>query len=381
MDQPLEILGLLALLLAVVGSAYLVFAAARSRALFGPNAPEPLAGAPPVTLLKPLHRDEPGLEAALATAFDQDYPGPVQVVFGLQDPDDPARAVAERLKAANPASDVAIVVDARLHGTNRKVSNLINMSAHATGEVLVLADSDITAPRDHLRRVIAALEKPGVGVVTCAYFGLPRAGLWSKLAAMDLSYRFLPSIAVGVSLGLARPCMGSTIALRRETLARIGGFEALADLLADDYAIGEAVRGQGLASVVAPVLVGHNCAESSLAEVFAHEARWARTVRGVDPAGFAGSVVTHPVPLALIGAIVLGGAWPGLAALVFALICRAWMIRRMEKVTRPIAGAWWLFPARDMLSLIVFVSSFFVRTVHWRGSRFRVDARGGLSGV
>jgi ceramide glucosyltransferase len=367
--------------LACVGSAYLLFAANRARALFGAGAERAAPEAPAVTILKPLHGDEPGLEAALATVFAQDYPGTIQVVFGLQDPADPALAVARRLAEQRPDQDVVIVIDPRVNGANGKISNLINMAREARHSVLVLADSDIAAPPDYLRRVVGALGKPGVGLVTCAYYGLPWAGVWSRLAAMDLSYRFLPSVAVGVSLGLARPSMGSTIALRRETLRRIGGFEAFADLLADDYAMGEAVRQAGEASVVAPVLVAHNCAERSLAEVFAHELRWAKTVRGVDPGGFAGSIVTHAVPLALLGVVLLRAAWLALAALAIALICRLWMIRQVEKVARPVVGAWWLFPARDMFSLIVFVSSFFVRDVRWRGTRFRVDARGGLSGV
>jgi ceramide glucosyltransferase len=198
---------------------------------------------------------------------------------------------------------------------------------------------------------------------------------------MDLSYRFLPSVAVGVSLGLATPCMGSTIALRRDVLREIGGFEAFADLLADDYAVGEAARRAGYRSVVAPVLVAHGCAEQSLGELVAHELRWARTIRGVDPAGYAGSLVTHAAPLALLGGVLLQGAPAALAVLGAALVARLWLLRQVEKVAEPVAGAWWLLPARDMLSLIVFVSSFFVRVVHWRGTRFRVDARGGLSGV
>jgi ceramide glucosyltransferase len=382
-DQLLEIAALVLSCLALVGSAYVVFGGMRARALFAAAAPTAAThgAAPAVTILKPLHRDEPGLEAALATVFDQDYPGEVQVVFGLQDPADPALAVARRLAAAHPGRDVCVVVDSRQHGTNRKVSNLINMAAQARHELIVLADSDIDAPRDWLRRVLAPLGRPEVGVVTCAYYGIGRTGVWSRLAAMDLSYRFLPSVAVGVTLGLARPCMGSTIALRRETLSRIGGFEAFADRLADDYAIGESVRRAGFRSLVAPVLVGHGCAESDLAELVAHELRWARTVRGVDPAGFAGSLVTHPLALALLGVLFMRGAPPALAILAVALICRAWMIRQVEKVAAPIPGAWRLFPARDMLSLIVFVGSFFVRVVHWRGARFRVDARGDLSGV
>lgn len=373
------------LALALVGSAYMLFAGLRVRALFG--RPSPAAGpAAAVTVLKPLHGDEPGLEAALATVFDQDYPGEVQVVFGLQDPADPALAIAERLRAGHAGRDVRVVVDPREHGTNRKVSNLINMAAHARHDLIVLADSDIAAPRDYLRRVVSALVGGGQaagepGVVTCAYYGAGRSGFWSRFAAMDLSYRFLPSVAVGVTLGLARPCMGSTIAVRRQMLNQIGGFEAFADRLADDYAIGEAVRASGRKSALAPVLVAHGCAEASLAELMAHELRWARTVRGVDPAGFAGSIVTYPLPLALIGVLLTEAAPWALAILALALICRAWMIRQVEKVAEPAPGAWWLFPARDMLSLIVFVGSFFVRVVHWRGARFRVDARGDLSGV
>jgi ceramide glucosyltransferase len=380
-DQPLEIAGFLALTLAVVGSGYMAFAAGRTRALFGAKAAIASADAPAVTILKPLHRDEPGLEAALATVFRQDYAGEVQVVFGLQDPADPALLVAERLRASHPGRDVAVVVDSRLHGANHKVSNLINMAVHARHELIVIADSDIVAPRDWLSRVLAPLRRGEAGAVTCAYFGLARAGLWSRLAAMDLSYRFLPNVAAGVSLGLARPCMGSTIALPREVLRRIGGFEAFADRLADDYAIGESVREAGWSSRVAPVLVGHGCAESSLGELLAHELRWAKTVRGVDPAGFVGSVVTYPLPLALLGVLALQGAPISLGVLALAAASRAWLIHQVEKVAEPTPGAWWLLPARDILSLIVFVGSFFVRVVHWRGTRFRVHARGDLSGV
>lgn len=384
MHQPLEIAGAAALALALAGSAYMLFAAGRIRAMFGALAAGPKFGGdgwPAVTLLKPLHGDEPGLEAALSTVFAQDYPGAVQVVFGLRDARDPARELAKRLQAAHPDSDVGLVVDAREHGTNRKVSNLINMAGCTRHDVLVLADSDIGVPPDYLRRVVAPLMRGEAGVVTCAYYGVGRAGVWSRLAAMDLSYRFLPNVAAGVSLGLAKPCMGSTIALSRQTLRAIGGFEAFADRLADDYAIGEAARQAGLKTLVAPVLVAHGCAEASLGELLAHELRWARTVRGVDPAGYAGSVVTHPLPFALLGVALCHAAPPALAILALALICRAWMIRQVEKVAAPVPGAWWLFPARDMLSLIVFVGSFFVRVVHWRGARFRVDARGDLSGV
>lgn len=364
--------------LALAGCAYQVLAVNLLRRLLAQPAPRAPAPWPGVTVLKPLHGAEPGLEAALASLLAQDYPGPLQVVFGLQSPTDPAQAVVGTLRRAHPGADVALAVDGAEHGANRKVSNLINMAGQARHDVLIVADSDIVVRTDYLRGVVAALDDPQVGVVTCPYRGLATRGLWPTLAAMGISYQFLPSVAVGVGLKMAQPCMGSTIALRRETLERIGGFAAFADQLADDYAIGAAVRATGLRSVVAPVLVDHVSSEDSLGELVRHELRWARTVRGVDPAGFAGSVVTYPTPLALLAVIFAGAAPIGLATLVIALICRFWLQRDVDRLAGARTGPWWLTPLRDGLSFAVFVVSFFVRAVDWRGVRFRVDAQGTL---
>jgi ceramide glucosyltransferase len=372
--------GAAAVALSLVGSAYLVLAGLQVRRFRSATA-QPGGDFPPVTVLKPLCGADPGLEQALATVVAQDYPGRVQVIFGLQDAGDPALAVVRRLQRDHPKADLAVVVDSRMHGSNRKISNLINMMAVAQGEILVLADSDIFVTPDYLRRVVAPLADPEVGVVTCAYTGRPLAGPWSELAAMQISYQFLPSIAVGLSLGLAHPCMGSTIALRREVLQEIGGFAAFKDLLADDYAIGEAVRRSGRRGLVSDLLVAHGCAEASGQELLAHELRWARTIRGIDPAGFFGSVVTHAVVWGLIATALLGGGAVALATLTLALIVRLWMTWQVAKVSGAAPWRWWLMPGRDILSFAIFLGSFFVRVVEWRGARFRVDPRGGLTGV
>jgi ceramide glucosyltransferase len=379
LHQPLLIASDLILLLAAAGCGYLLLAGATISGFLRRFDRPPAAAAPPVTLLKPLHGDEPGLEAALRSFLAQDYPGEVQVVFGVRNPADPARVVAERLQAIHGPQAVTVVVDPRTHGSNGKVGNLINMAPHARHEILVLSDSDITAPPDYLRRVVAALEPAEVGIVTCPYYGVGRVGLWSRLAAMGLTYQFLPSVAVGVSLGMAQPCMGSTIALSRTMLTQIGGFESIADQLADDYALGAAVRGQGLQSRIAPVLVAHGCAETSLGGIVAHELRWARTIRIVDPGGFFGSGVTHAIPLGLIALALSGGAAPAWVGLAVAAACRLWMMRRVEKIAPPVPGAWWLFPVRDILSFAVFAGSFFRRVVDWRGERFRVDVGGDIA--
>src|SRR5262249_50872222 len=151
------------------------------------------------------------------------------------------------------------------------------------------------------------------------------------------------------------------------TLARIGGFPAVADILADDYAIGDAVRRLGLRVELAPLVIDHGCPERSAAELLAHELRWARTIRAVDPAGFFGSVITHALPLSLLG-ILLTGLQP-LAFLVLAgvLISRLALLRSVAHLLARKRAGTALWPARDLLSFAVFMASFFVGAVSWRG--------------
>ena len=218
--------------------------------LVGPRgrqpAPPRAVAAPAVTVLKPLHGDEPGLLDNLGSFCSQDYPGPIQVVFGVQDPDDGAVAVVEHLRKTQTARDLDLVIETKVHGLNRKVSNLVNMAPRIRHDVVVLADSDMRVDPDYLSRVTAALDEPGVGAVTCLYYGVPVAGMWSSLSALAINAHFLPGVVFGLALGLARPCFGSTLALRRQTLGEIGGFIAFVDCLADDYAMGAALRARGL---------------------------------------------------------------------------------------------------------------------------------------
>jgi len=374
--QLLHVLGLLAALVAAAGGAYALLAASRVGA-FRSGLFDDAKAWPALSVLKPLHGAEPGLEEALSSFNAQGYAAPVQLILGIQDPGDAAIPLARKI--AGEAADGVLVVDATPHGANAKIANLINMAGQARHEIVVLSDSDIQVRPDYLKRIVVALSEPGVGVVSCPYYGVPRAGGWSRLAAMGISYQFLPSVAVGVSLGMARPCMGSTIALRRETLTAIGGFEAFADVLADDYAIGAAVRATGARCVVAPILVAHGCAETAAAEVFAHEVRWARTIRGVDPAGFFGSAVTHPTAWALIALLLLQGAPMGWAMLIFALAARFWLMRQVDTAAELPTTDPWRLPVRDLFSFGVFLTALFGREVEWRGQRYSVDRQGVMS--
>jgi ceramide glucosyltransferase len=357
---------------AVLGCGYAVFAAWAARGF----AREQIAAAesyPAVTILKPLHGNEPNLYANLARFCIQDYPAPVQIVFGVHDAADPAIAVVRRLIAAYPDRDLALVIAARQHGTNYKVSNLISMNAEARHDVLVISDSDIVVEADYLKSVTASLERRGVGLVTCLYRGAGAGGAWAQLAAAAIDYHFLPSVLVGLKLGLAEPCFGSTIAIRKKTLALIGGFEAVAEQLADDYALGTLVRRAGLTVAIPATVVAHDCTQKSALDLFRQELRWARTIRAVDPLGFAGLAITHAVPLALLG-VAFGGLTPAATIVIAALACRLILQVELDRVFALRDDFYWAGPLRDVLSFVVFVASFLGRGVEWRGHRYGVQA-------
>ncbi len=244
------------------------------------------------------------------------------MLCGVARADDPAIAAVESLRAGFPAAELRLIVNSRRWGANAKVSNLINIMAEARHDVLVLADSDMVVPPDYVARLVGVLDQPGTGAVTCLYVGRGDAGFWSRLVAAGIDTHFVPATMIALATGLGQPCMGSTIALRRDTLAEIGGFIRFADTLADDYALGEAVRATGRKVVVPAMVLTHACAETSLAQVVRQELRWNATILGIDPAGYTGSIILHPLPLALI-ACAAGGGMVAAGATLLALAARA----------------------------------------------------------
>ena len=372
-----EISAGLLLVLSGAGLLYLVTAIVFVRRLASRPTTEPRDRLS-VTLLKPLHGAEPNLFDHLSSFLQQDYAGPVQVVCGVQNPRDAAIEVVRELERAFPEADVELVVDAGLHGTNRKVSNLINMAERIRHEIVVLADSDMVVRPDYLDRVIGELDRPEVGAVTCLYHGVPAGGLWSRLSALGVNTHFLPSVAVGLGLRLARPCMGSTIALRRDTLDGIGGFRSLANDLADDYLLGAAVRRLGLEVAVTPFTIGHACTETSFANLARQELRWVRTIRQIDPTGHAGSAVSHPLPFAMAGFLLAPG-WPAGGMIAAAITLRIALYLAVRQAFGLKAQVYWIAPLRDLLSFGIFVASFFSRGVSWRGHSFDVTPAGVLT--
>jgi ceramide glucosyltransferase len=330
----------------------------------------PRAPFPAVTVLRPLHGDEPGLFARVASLCRQDYPGRVDVICGVQQENDPAIPVVRRLQATG-RPEIELNIDGCEHGSNRKISNLINMQPAASEDVVVILDSDIAVDPHYVAGLVAELQEPGVGAVTCAYHGTPAGGIWAQLSAMSINLQFLPNVIAAVSLNLARPCLGATIALHREVLTQIGGFRRFADELADDYAIGSAVRALGRKVVVSRFTVGHVCFERDFRAVWGRQLRVARTIQAIDPVGYAGTIFfTHPIALSVVAAILgVSGSFLLISA---ALICRlalCWAIERAFALPR---HRYALIPVQDAIAFAIFLTSFFGREVEWRGKTYTV---------
>lgn len=338
---------------------------------------EAYAAAEPVTIFKPLYGAEPRLIENLESFLDQDRDAPIQLLCGVHAESDPAFAAVQALRAARPADDISCVVDATRHGANAKIGNLVNMMPAARHDILIVSDSDMAASPDYLHQVVSALNQPGVGAVTCLYRGRGDAGFWSVLGAAGLSYQFLPGVIVSLSLDAGNVCMGSTIALRRATLDRIGGFARFAHILADDHAIGAAVRECGLAVVVPPMVMAHGSIDSSLGDLVRHELRWSKTIRQLSPAGYAGMVVSHPLPFAL--ALMALAPVTGAAVTAATLAARLLLKSAIDRLCGARTASIWLLPLRDMLSFLVFLGGFGTASVDWRGERLRMDSEGRIS--
>jgi ceramide glucosyltransferase len=326
---------------------------------------------PPVTVLKPLCGPEPRLEANLATLCEQTRPG-WQLLFGVRTAHDPAIAVVERLMRRYPALDISLVVDPRVHGTNLKVSNLINMAGSVRHPWLVVADSDIAAGPYYLERVTAPLADPTVGIVTCLYHGRAAGGFWSRMGALFIDTWFVPSVRVASAFGCTSFGFGATIALRAETLRAIGGFEALRDRLADDFWLGELTRRLGLATVLSSVYVTTDVTEDHLRALWSRERRWMKTIRSINPPGYAFSFITFTFPMLLAG-LLLAPQAPNLALAAIGAAARLGLHWRRPAPGVAPPGHAALAPLRDFLLLATWLTGFVGSTARWRRHTLPVD--------
>ncbi|MCX5616884.1 bacteriohopanetetrol glucosamine biosynthesis glycosyltransferase HpnI [Bombella sp. TMW 2.2559] len=329
---------------------------------------------PGVTLMKPLHGDEPLLEEALESFFRQDYPATCQIVFGLQDEADPALTVLQRLKQRYPERDVTVVINPTHHGPNRKVGNLINMYPSCRHNILIISDSDIHVSTDYISSIVHALHQDGVQLVTTLYAGLPASNtLIRKLGAYSINANFLPGVMISRLMG-REDCLGATMALRRKHLTDIGGLETLVQHVADDALLGRLIRQNGGKITLAPTICQTTVAETSLKDLFHHELRWGRTVRSVEPVGYGLSALQLPLfwgSLCVLFAPARLFPWVMLGA---GLLCRNAMTRHIGRLTNcPMPGLFPFLIFRDWLSLSVMLGSARGTRVTWRGQSLHIS--------
>jgi len=359
--------------LAAVVMGYMIAAGIALRVRRAPRAAG-LVTAPPTTILKPLCGAEPGLYGHLRSFCEQNCQD-LQIIFGVRDRDDPALGAVRRLQREFPHLDLQIAANPAQHGSSRKVSNLVNMMPLVRHDYLVIADGDVRVGPGYLERVIAPLLDEGVGIVTCLYQGAPRPGLWSLLGSMFINEWFMPAVRVAALCGSRAFAFGATIAVRRETLARIGGFTTIADQLPDDYRLGELTRRVGLRTVLSEVEVATCVEETSPGELVRHELRWLRTIRTVRPLGYALACSTFGLPAVILGCLLAGGSETTLAMVAITALARLMINSDPRKPLSPLTQLW-LVTLNDLLVFVLWCWSFTTRHVHWREARYRIARDG-----
>jgi ceramide glucosyltransferase len=374
----MDIVLLIALTLTLASIGYLILSI-RCVVVFRRRRSEPTGEQRPVSILKPICGLDAGLYENLLSFCDQEYPV-YQVLFGVRDGDDPAVEVIERLIRELPERDLSLVVDEQIIGPNRKVSNLANMYGTVKYDLIAIADSDMRVDRNYIREVVAPFRDPEVGAVTCLYIGSAAGGIPSILGTMFINEWFLPSVLVALAFQQLRFCLGATMAVRRDALEAIGGFQVLAFQLADDYRLGELVVRHGFRVHLSAYVVENIVLEPSFTSLFLHELRWARTIRSVRPLGYAFSFITYAVPLSILYLIISGWSVEGITLVAVSTILRVvlhWVVR----TSFPVRGsaAPWLVPIRDVLSALIWAASFFGRRVRWREEHYAVRSGGRVS--
>jgi ceramide glucosyltransferase len=300
--------------------------------------------APGVSVLRPIRKGDEPPAAALESNRNQDYPGEFEVLAGS-------------------AAEVT---------PNRKVGALMDLERRAKHPIIVIADADIRVPRDYLRRVVAPLSEPGVGLVTCAYRAEADT-LPGRFEGLGVATDFAPSAFVAPFVGIDEFALGATIAVRRADLDRIGGIAAVKDYIADDYQLGRRIHALGLKCVLSDVIVETRLDGSTWGSVWRHQVRWARTIR-LSRGAYAGLPVTHATTWALLALV--AGYWPLALALLgvrYAMALTAgWVVLRSSDTLK----LWWLIPIRDLWATAVWCAGMFGREVEWGGEALQLDGEG-----
>ena len=338
----------------------------------------PTASALPVTLLKPLKGADDATEPCLRSWLEQAHDAPVQVLFGIASKDDPAWTLASRLLEQYPQ------VDARVHlcdqdlGINSKVSKLIQLARLAKHGILVISDADVLAPKDLVSQITQPLHDPANGLTHCFYRIANASTLAMRTEAVAVNADFWSQVLQSTQLKPMDFALGAVMAVRRSDLKSIGGFESLADQLADDYYLGNKLAARGLRIAQSRVVV--DCFEpiSGWGAVWRHQLRWARTIRFCQPLPYFFSILSNVTLWSMLSLAVANSLTTrlmALTALVFRIGSALDLQERLTQARRHLFYDW-LVPIKDLMGAAIWGCAFFGSTVTWRGVRYRV-LRGG----
>lgn len=335
---------------------------------------------PFISVMKPLSGDEPGLRDNLRSFFEQDYPE-YEVLLAVSSLDDAAARIAREVMAEYPLTHSRLVVSGEAPTPNRKVQSLRAMLADTRYDVLLMADSDVRVGSDLLRVVAAEIEGPGVGLVTCPYRASAGNSIWTATEAIGMNTEFLAQILVARRLGGMDFALGPTLAIRRQALEAIGGFDDLQHYLAEDFVMGNRVARLGGKVILSSFVVEHRLGTQSFRQNFRHRLRWARSTRRSRPWGYVGQIFTNPIPLALLFVATAPRMWPALIVALSLRAAVAWVTA--ERILRdPLTrDYWYLAPIQDIASFFIWFGGFYGTAIEWRGKRIRILRDGKFGGT
>ncbi|HSO71069.1 MAG TPA: bacteriohopanetetrol glucosamine biosynthesis glycosyltransferase HpnI, partial [Thermodesulfobacteriota bacterium] len=336
--------------------------------------------APGVSLLKPVKGLEADTYNCLESFVKQEYPN-LKVLFGVADPSDPVLPTLRELQQKNPEVDIQVFICPEELGINPKISTLRQLMPHVDNDILVISDSDVQVRPNLLKRLIAALQQPGVGLATCLYRSGPVCTTGAALEAMSISADFIPSVAVAYYVEGINFALGAVMALSRKVLESIGGLTAIADYLADDYQLGYRVSQTGLKVFLLPYVVETLGGKETIADYLTHQFRWARTYRVCRPKGFFAYGITFALPWSLLAWLASGLApWGGSLVLICLLVrLTIASIAEYTCLRGRLPGRYLvLLPLKDLLSFGLWISSFLGDRVRWKGRAYKVRPDGRL---
>jgi ceramide glucosyltransferase len=334
---------------------------------------------PPLTLLKPVHGPEPNLDAHLASFFEQDYPE-YEILFCARTADDAGLQTARQVAVRYPHIPTKfLVTGGQPDYINAKVVSMERMETAASHQILVISDSDVRVTPDYLRAVAMPFADEKVGGMTCPYRGVAaEGGLWARLEAVGMSVEMTAGVLVARNLEGMQFTLGPTMAFRRETIRRMGGFKVTADYCADDFVLGNETWKLGQTVVLSHHAIDHMVINSTFTSSMKHQVRWMKSTRFSRPKGHFGTALTFAMPfglLALASAAAAGHWGWGLALLGWAVATRlaiSLAVGRLAVRDRSWFGMLVLYPLRDLMGFGFWAASYLGSQILWRGRVFQL---------